>query len=346
MDYQGIRMESITVHNVGNKLNEERLHLSNKLLQINENISELLLSYFINSFKTNETYHLYHESDINLNEVFSFVTEIFNQPETLNEQSIKLAKHLYEQSTHPKIKGGEFYVVYFSNCNVDGKRINAIGLFKSESKDTFLKVYPKNDGFQIESDAGININKLDKGCMIFNTEKDNGYIVTVVDNTNKSIEAQYWVDSFLHIQQREDDYFQTKNIMSLCKDFVSKQLPQEFEVNKAIQADILNKSVKFFKEKENFDFDDFSYQVIKDKDVIESFKNYKSKFEDERNININTQFDISQSAVKKQSRILKSVIKLDKNFHIYIHGNKELIEKGFDENNGMNYYKVYFKEEN
>ena len=24
-----------------------------------------------------------------------------------------LAKHLYEKSVHPKIKGGEFYVVYF-----------------------------------------------------------------------------------------------------------------------------------------------------------------------------------------------------------------------------------------
>lgn len=32
-------------------------------------------------------------------------------------------------------------------------------------------------------------------------------------------------------------------------------------------------------------------------------------------------------------------------FHIYIHGNKNLIEKGFDEEKSMNFYKVYFKEE-
>ncbi|MGN6534001.1 MAG: nucleoid-associated protein, partial [Ginsengibacter sp.] len=57
-------------------------------------------------------------------------------------------------------------------------------------------------------------------------------------------------------------------------------------------------------------------------------------------------FIISDTAVKKQARVYKSVLKLDKNFHIYIHGNKELIEKGYDEGMKMSYYKVYFKEEN
>jgi hypothetical protein len=57
-------------------------------------------------------------------------------------------------------------------------------------------------------------------------------------------------------------------------------------------------------------------------------------------------FDISGAAVKKQARVYKSVLKLDKNFHIYIHGNKDLIEKGFDDGRDMNYYKVYFREEN
>ena len=40
-----------------------------------------------------------------------------------------------------------------------------------------------------------------------------------------------------------------------------------------------------------------------------------------------------------------SVLKLDKNFHIYIHGDKKLIEKGFDDGKAMSFYKVYFKEE-
>jgi len=69
------------------------------------------------------------------------------------------------------------------------------------------------------------------------------------------------------------------------------------------------------------------------------------EFNEEFDAGIDQSFDISRAAVKKQSRVFKSVLKLDKNFHIYIHGNKELIEKGFDDDKSMNYYKVYFKEE-
>jgi hypothetical protein len=56
-------------------------------------------------------------------------------------------------------------------------------------------------------------------------------------------------------------------------------------------------------------------------------------------------FEIAYPAVKKQERIFKSVLKLDKNFHIYIHGDRTLIEKGVDEKTGMKYYKLFYKEE-
>jgi len=56
-------------------------------------------------------------------------------------------------------------------------------------------------------------------------------------------------------------------------------------------------------------------------------------------------FEISAKAVKNQSRIFKNVLKLDKNFDIYIRGNRDLIEQGVDEN-GRKYYKIYYNEEN
>ena len=46
--------------------------------------------------------------------------------------------------------------------------------------------------------------------------------------------------------------------------------------------------------------------------------------------------------LKKEMKVLKSVIKLDKNFHIYVHGRRDLIERGFDEGKGKKYYKVFF----
>ena len=71
----------------------------------------------------------------------------------------------------------------------------------------------------------------------------------------------------------------------------------------------------------------------------------KDEYEQERDIQIEDEFAISDSAVKKQSRAFKSVIKLDKNFHIYVHGNNQYIKKGYDETTGMYYYQLFFKEE-
>ena len=56
-------------------------------------------------------------------------------------------------------------------------------------------------------------------------------------------------------------------------------------------------------------------------------------------------FDISENAVKSAKRKFKSVIKLDKNFHIYVHGKEELIAKGFDENRNKSFYTLFFDDE-
>jgi hypothetical protein len=308
-----------------------------------DNVKEILNFYFTNAFKTEEYFHFFHDTDLSLNEVYTYISEIFTNPETLLEQSVNLAKHLYEQSTHPKIKGGEFYTVYFRDCVIDGKTVDAVGLFKSENKDTFLKVFPKGDGFEIESEIGININKLDKGCLIFNTEKENGYIVAVVDNTNKGVEAQYWIDDFLHVRQRKDEYYNTQNIISLTKQFVKSELPEQFDVSGADQADLINKAVKFFKEEDSFDIAKFTSEVIRQPDVIDSFNRFKSNYQQEHEMEIADSFAISDTAVKKQVRSLKSIIKLDKNFHIYVHGNRELIEQGEDLKG--KFYKIYYNEE-
>ena len=236
-------LERIALQKVGNKLIDEGMKFSKADLKITDEISDLLAHYFTSPFKSNEYYNFHNEIDLSMNEVFVCASKIFDNPECLHEQSINLAKHLYEQSTHPKIKGGEFYVVYFKNCVVDGETVDAVGLFKSENKDTFLKVYPSGDSFEIESQQGVNINKLDKGCLVFNKEKENGYVVTVVDNTNKGSEARYWIDNFLHVRQRQDEYYNTQNLLTLTRKFV-KELPKKFEgATGADQADLINKTI-------------------------------------------------------------------------------------------------------
>jgi hypothetical protein len=125
---------------------------------------------------------------------------------------------------------------------------------------------------------------------------------------------------------------------------VTQKLDDEFEMSKADKIDLLNRSMKYFKEKDTFNMDEFTGEVIGNPKAIESFKTFKSQYEQEFDSPIAETFEISDNAVKKQARVYKSVLKLDKNFHIYIHGDRELIEQGV-ENDGRKYYKIYFDQE-
>lgn len=275
--------------------------------------------------------------------MYTYSKELFDKPEKIVDISQKIAKHLYVHSTHPKIKGGEFYTVYFKDCIVDGETVDAIGLFKSENKDTFLKVLREGGNFNLESEQGINIKKLDKGCLIFNKDRENGYVVAVVDNTNRGVNAQYWIDDFLHVRQRKDEYANTENVMAMAKHFITKELPKEFEVPKADQIDLLNRSLQFFKEKDSFDMEEFANEVIEQPEVIESFKSYKKSYEEEHATEIDDSFTISQHAFKKQQHSYKRIIRLDKKIQIIIDGNRDHIEQGEDERG--KYYKVYYSTE-
>ncbi|PJJ79035.1 nucleoid-associated protein [Mucilaginibacter auburnensis] len=343
-------LDKISVHHVGNKSQNEMYALSEASLQLKDELmSSLLMQYFLSPFeKTNEVYHLMHSSgDLKLNELHHFVTQAFVNENQFHEVSEQIAKYLYEVSDHPKIKPGEVYVTCFKQLQIEGELLDAIGVFKSETKETYLKVYPDKGGFNLGyEENAININKLDKGCLIFNTDKESGYKVVVIDNNTRGTEAAvYWKDSFLQLKIRNDSYNQTSNALGIYKNFVTNKIDEDFEMTKADKIDLLNRSMKYFKEKETFDLDEFAGEVIGNEQAIASFKTFKNQYEEEFETPIPDTFDIAANAVKKQARVYKSVLKLDKNFHIYIHGDKDLIEKGFDDGKAMNYYKVYFKEE-
>ncbi|MBR1793443.1 MAG: nucleoid-associated protein [Bacteroidales bacterium] len=355
--FESSAITSVALHFVGNQGTDEGMILSPRTLPLTEQLQDLFVRYFLTPFKGAEYFNLYHEDDVRQNEVFQYVSNVFDDPENLLVESQHLARCLYNASMHPNIKGGDFFVVYFRECLFEGQTVDAVGLFKSESKESFLKIAYTDEEwersaemnaatavFRIDVDKGININKLDKGALIFNIERDNGFVVSVVDATNRALDARYWRDDFLRICQREDAYYKTHSEMAAYKKFVTDELPQQFTgVSKADQADMLNRSVEYFKQNDSFDVQQFSDEVIGQPEVIESFQQYRQYYQQENAVTLEDQFSIDDSAVKKQARSFKSVIKLDRNFHIYVHGNRELIEQGEDERG--KFYKVYYNEE-
>jgi hypothetical protein len=336
-------INKLIVHFIGNKNNGEGVRFSDTstdFLDIEEYIKQLVS----NGFKSEETYQFYFQSNLDLNPMYKFIGSIFKDNETFVEQSQNAGRYLYDKSTHPQIKGGELCVVYFNDCQINNKSVDCIGLFKSENKETILKVNTTNNGFKLKGEKGININKLDKGCLIFNTREDDGYLISVVDNTNKSSEAQYWKDEFLGIQPIRNEFHQTNQFLGITKQFVTQQLTQDFEVSKADQIDFLNRSVDYFKNNEKFDKREFEEKVFVDDSIIESFQQFDKNYSKEYDVETLKNFEISKQAVKKQARVFKSVLKLDKNFDIYIHGDRELIEQGI-EKDGRKFYKIYYTDE-
>ncbi len=339
-------LERLVLHKVGNKANGELLSLSAAPFILNSDISSLLLKYFTSPFKGSQYYVFSNDSSVGFNGMYNCICNIFDDPKAnLYEESCNIANHLYDVSVHPNIKSGELYVTYMTQCYLDGEVIDAVGIFKSENKETYLKVFPQGDNFDIEQDNGININKLDKGCIVFNKDREDGFVVAVVDNVSKGNEAVYWIDDFLSLRQRQDSFFQTENMLSLCKNFVVDYLPQEYELTKADQAEILNKTSNYFKENKNFDTDVFSEKVMESEDLKDKFKLYKGAYEKEYEMSLDDSFILNEEALKKAARCLRSVIKLDKNFTIYIHGKRDRVEIGEDEEKGLRYYKLYFEKE-
>lgn len=334
-------LHKIVVHTIGCKKDHETLALSKSEFTIqDETLQTVLKSYFLKPFKSQEIYS-FAEQD---SPVKTFVSNIFESPAEFYVQSANIAKHLFDVSTHPNIKRGELYVVHFTNCVFDDEMVDAIGIFKSENKETYLKIFQQNDSFGIESEDGININKLDKGCLIFNTEKEDGYKICVVDS-NKAGETVYWIEDFLNVKERENNFYKTKTMLAICKEFGNTVLVDDNDVDSKEKMAFMNNSIEYFKENEQFDIDEYSKSVIKNPQIIEAFNNFKAEYEETMDIEPVEQFDINNKAVKTNSKNFKSIIKLDKNFHIYVHSKPEMIEKSYDEDKNMKYYKLFYESE-
>ena len=305
----------------------------------------MLTKYFLSSFNENEHYHFTHISDINLNEIFTYITTIFENPASFISTSALIATFLHSKSTHARVKEGEVYIAKFDQVPFGSEYKQAIGIFKSENKESFLKVFTHGQSLEVISEEGININKLDKGCLVFRNDKELGYTVCIVDSTNKQKEAQYWISDFLQVEPNNDSYNNTDKYLGMCKQFITNEYAEKFEISKSEQVDLLNRSLDYFKTKDQFSLDEFSTEVMHHPEVIDTFKEYKKTYETVKEFEMEDKFDIHLSAVKKQAKVFKAVVKLDKNFHIYIHGRNDLIEKGYDERTGKHFYKLYFDEE-
>ncbi len=67
LDFTQIKLEGISVHQVGNKLRDEGLQISNEEISFGDGDTETwLMKYFLSPFSDNEVYNFSHTSDLSL----------------------------------------------------------------------------------------------------------------------------------------------------------------------------------------------------------------------------------------------------------------------------------------
>ncbi|MCL9805895.1 nucleoid-associated protein [Flavobacterium amniphilum] len=341
-------IDNLSIHRVGNKSRNEAIFLSEQPYGLNDEIMPLLKEFFFKPFRSSEEnyYQFAHDVDLDYNEMYTLASEIFANPGNVHEVSKKITKHLFEQSNHPHIKNGEVYVAYLTNVSIDNKPVDAIGVFKSEIKSDFLQFEEKDSQLDMILQQGINLQKLDKGCLIFNYKKEEGYKILTVDSNR--YDARYWLEHFLSVDAFQDENFMTKKYLKFCQDFAKEVvLPAE---DKKEEVMFMNRAVNHFAKNDNFEETTFLNEVIDNPDLISEFKNYKVDKGEKYSIEDLTTFPIANAAVSDARRKMKNVIELDTNIQIKLdfinpESAEKFVEKGWDEEKQMYYYLVYFNKE-
>ncbi|NLL27769.1 MAG: nucleoid-associated protein [Bacteroidales bacterium] len=341
-------LSKLIIHRVGNKVLEDGLTLSEELVSLNDAYLNSLGNQLLMPFKKEDSlFNFYHDTDVNLNVMKTRCKKIFQDvDENFIPESISAAKELYELMQSPKLHGGEFWVAYFRGMLVDDEETDAVAFFLMDERKNFVKLYSNETKYAIEMQSGTDPSGFLSGCIICNTDEENGYIISC-SGKSKGLDLRLWMDNFMVLKQNIDSFYKTQMAMQMCKEFVMEKIPEEFETTRPDQADLLIKSMEYFKANDEFAVRDYEDEVLKQQELKDSFTHFARVFSRDQDLDmVNQNFLVNDRAVKKMARYFKSVIKLDSNFHIYVHGKREWIERGFDEEKKLNYYKTFFEKEN
>ena len=168
-----------------------------------------------------------------------------------------------------------------------------------------------------------------------------------VDNNN--YDAAYLIDKFLNIKYADDYNSHTQNYLELCKEFSTEIIKTTYGAQE--HNNFLAKTIDFFKENEIVNVERFKDEVFVEDKHMDLFESYKKDFESEQNVLIRNQFDVSEKVLNKEKKQIKTEIKLDTNIQIKLDidapdASAEYLERGYDEEKKMHYYKVFFNVEN
>ncbi len=289
-----------------------------------------------NKLDMEQQYEFFHETDIGLNEVYTYVKAIFDSENSFLEQSKHIATHLQSVSGHPHIKSGELFIGLFENCFMSTEVTKVIAIVKIDEKEMFLDVKNEQNKMIVNGIDGINVKKVNNMAVIVDMGADEAPAVFM--KTKKKEDVVYWQERFLKIKVVDEHYHKTNLALVECKKYILK----EENFTNTEKLEFLNKTLDYFRNEEEFQVNDYMETVFEEADpvqkdiIVNSVKPYETV--------------ISESAIAKAEKSYKRKIKLDSNIEIQVNVRDieqvhELIEVGYDETTNRKFYKIYFQEE-
>lgn len=250
-----------------------------------------------------------------------------------------IAKLLIDVANEHEARSGDLFVARFTGVELGSAVHDALGILKFDDKEVFIESRMEDEALAMQLKRGLGGRKPDQALLVvFTTDEPT---LLVIDDKPQN---PFWQQAFIGLRAKRDHVNSTRNMLDMTRSFITQQLPQDYEIPKADQIDLLNRSVQYFKENTEYDRGSFAREVFQNDEVAGSFERFGNRYQEERAVDLDERFAISADAVKRQARVFKSVLKLDKDFHIYIHGDRNKIERGVDEN-GRKFYKIYYEQE-
>lgn len=350
LKFDDAKLASMVLAKIGNPLREEPLKTSRKLCQFEDADAQLLTACFLKRFRSLEQYQLDHHSDLASNELYGYASAIFDKPKSLVKQGENIARHLYAGSKHPNIKSGDLCISLIKDVTVisTGKleKVDALCIIKSESKEPFLQISEHDGDLRLTTEQGIYPEKIDKGCLIINHGRADGFAVYLFDKGGGN--TQFWIRDFAGAAPLKDEDYLTRNYSKLAMEFADKGLaedtPQEERMNVASRA------ISYLEDSEDFDLDEFKTKTLKTPERIKQFDSFKSDYAEEHDKVFEDKFAVSKKEAGKARKRLRSRLKLDVGVEMrfssgFISVAEQFMERGHDDDKGMAYLKVWYHRE-
>ncbi len=347
LNFEAVEISGLVLAKVGNPSRDEPLQTSKTLFNVSEEDQETLCPIFLKPFRNLVGQRFTHHSSLDKNEVNTSAKAIFDDSETLLAQGCEIATRLYSKSSHPNIKSGDLCISLIKNIDLDGEMKRAICILKSESMTPFLSISTRDGDLQLETEQGINPEKIDKGCLIVEHLDKKGFYVLTFDRGGS--ESRFWVRDFLGVRPIPDSALLSKRVAEMAVNAVSPDAIAEdsppWDVNEPAQE-----ALSYLKGQKNFSLQEFEEQALRTDAAKSRFAEERKRVEEEEGITLEENFDISKRDITTGKKFMKRTMKLDTGVEIRL-GPKvldkpdEVLQKGYDEERKMSYIKVYFNED-